>query len=170
MEEEVISLGSSLVLMEEEEMGVVMPAGVWHSDPEKAGFYAVGCLLSHKPYNAEAFKTVLRSSFNPAKGMEITFLEHDRFLLKFFHFVDRDRVLESGPWAFEKSLLVLAAFSDNDNPAEVDLGVTFTFEFTACRLGRLLKLRVSLQRKLVVLRTVIHLKGHYHGGPSCAFV
>ncbi|KAL0331179.1 UNVERIFIED_CONTAM: hypothetical protein Sangu_1663400 [Sesamum angustifolium] len=92
MEEEVIRLGSSLVLTEEEEMGVVMPAGVWHSDPEKAGFYTVGCLLSHKPYNAEAFKTVLR-----------------------------DRVLESGPWAFEKSLLVLAAVSDTDNPAEVDL-------------------------------------------------
>ncbi|KAK4387776.1 hypothetical protein Sango_2384200 [Sesamum angolense] len=121
MEEEVIRLGSSLVLTEEEEMGVVMPAGVWHSDPEKAGFYTVGCLLSHKPYNAEAFKTVLRSSLNPAKGMEITFLEHNRFLLKFFHSVDRDRVLESGPWAFEKSLLVLAAVSDTDNPAEVDL-------------------------------------------------
>ncbi|KAL0352088.1 UNVERIFIED_CONTAM: LINE-1 retrotransposable element O protein [Sesamum calycinum] len=53
--------------------------------------------------------------------MDISFIEGDRFLLKFFHSVDRDRVLASGPWAFEKNLVVLAPVSDIDNPAEVDL-------------------------------------------------
>ncbi|KAL0381479.1 UNVERIFIED_CONTAM: putative mitochondrial protein [Sesamum angustifolium] len=64
---------------------------------------------------------VLKSSLNPAKGMDISFIEGDCFLLKFFHSVDRDRVLASGPWAFEKNLVVLAPVSDIDNPAEVDL-------------------------------------------------
>ncbi|KAL0451955.1 UNVERIFIED_CONTAM: hypothetical protein Slati_1173600 [Sesamum latifolium] len=35
MEEEASRLGRSLVLTESEDLGVVIPAGVWHSDPEK---------------------------------------------------------------------------------------------------------------------------------------
>ncbi|KAK4392767.1 hypothetical protein Sango_2054500 [Sesamum angolense] len=98
-----------------------MPSGVWHSDSESRGFHTIGRLLSHKPYHVEALKTILHSSLNPVKGMEITFLEHDRFLLKFSHNLDRKHVLASGPWAFEKNLIVLAAVAENENPAEVDL-------------------------------------------------
>ncbi|KAL0388103.1 UNVERIFIED_CONTAM: putative mitochondrial protein [Sesamum radiatum] len=96
MEADWSRLGESLVLTEEEDLGVVMPTGIWHSDPENGGFHVVGCVLSHKPYHVAALKT-------------------------FFHSVDRDRVLASGPWAFEKNLVVIAPVSDIDNPAEVDL-------------------------------------------------
>ncbi|KAL0318627.1 UNVERIFIED_CONTAM: hypothetical protein Sangu_2018900 [Sesamum angustifolium] len=121
MEAELNRLGKALNLTEEEELGVVMPSGVWHSDSESRGFHTVGRLLSHKPYHVEALKTILHSSLNPVKGMEITFLEHDRFLLKFSHTLDRNRILASGPWAFEKNLIVLAAVAENENPAEMDL-------------------------------------------------
>ncbi|KAL0420649.1 UNVERIFIED_CONTAM: hypothetical protein Slati_3087800 [Sesamum latifolium] len=107
--------------MEEEELGVVMFAGIWHSDSDTGGFYLVGCIYSHKPYHVEALKTILQSSLNPAKGMAISFIENGRFLLKFFHVAYRDRVLECGPWAFEKSLIALAQVAENENPAEVDL-------------------------------------------------
>ncbi|KAK4391663.1 putative mitochondrial protein [Sesamum angolense] len=121
MEADLSRLEESLVLTEEEDLGVVMPMGIWHSDPKNGGFHVVGCVLSHKPYHVAALKTVLKSFLNLAKGMDISFIEGDRFLLKFFHSVDRDRVLASDPWAFEKNLVVLAPVSDIDNPAEVDL-------------------------------------------------
>ncbi|KAL0462101.1 UNVERIFIED_CONTAM: LINE-1 retrotransposable element O protein [Sesamum latifolium] len=121
MEEDLSRLGQSLVLTEEEELGEVLPAGIWHSDPDSSGFHVVGQVLSHKPYRVEALKTVLQSSLNPAKGMDITFIENDRFLLKFVHSLDRDRVLASGPWAFEKNLIVLAKVSEEDDPVVVDL-------------------------------------------------
>ncbi|KAL0314692.1 UNVERIFIED_CONTAM: hypothetical protein Sangu_2313600 [Sesamum angustifolium] len=98
-----------------------MPAGIWHSDSDSGGFHTVGRVLSHKSCHMEALKTVLQSALNPAKGMTISFIENDRFLLKFFHSVDRDRVLDSGPWAFEKNLIILAKVAENDNPAAVDL-------------------------------------------------
>ncbi|KAL0422180.1 UNVERIFIED_CONTAM: hypothetical protein Slati_3240900 [Sesamum latifolium] len=53
--------------------------------------------------------------------MEISFIDNGRFLLRFFHTLDRDRVLESGPWAFEKNLIVLAKVSEADDPSEVEL-------------------------------------------------
>ncbi|KAL0292489.1 UNVERIFIED_CONTAM: hypothetical protein Sradi_6986200 [Sesamum radiatum] len=121
MEAELTRLGKALDLTETEEMGVVMPTGVWHADSESRGFHVVGRLLSHKPYHGEALKIILHSSFNPAKGMEISFIEHDRFLLKFAHVLDRERVLANGPWAFEKNLLVLATVAEDENPDEVDL-------------------------------------------------
>ncbi|KAL0296157.1 UNVERIFIED_CONTAM: hypothetical protein Sradi_6667800 [Sesamum radiatum] len=89
-------------------MCVVMPSGLWHSDPNTHGFHLVGRILSHKPYHGEALKTILLSSMNPIKGMEISVIENDRFLLKFFHPIDWDRVLASGPSAFDKHLIVLA--------------------------------------------------------------
>ncbi|KAL0416513.1 UNVERIFIED_CONTAM: hypothetical protein Slati_3483200 [Sesamum latifolium] len=121
MESDLSRLGHSLVLTEHEDLGEVMPTGVWHSDSDSGGFHTVGCVLSHKPYHTEALRTILKSSLNPAKGMEISFIENNRFLLKLFHAVDRDRVLASGPWAFEKNLIVLAPVSADDNPTEVDL-------------------------------------------------
>ncbi|KAL0377124.1 UNVERIFIED_CONTAM: hypothetical protein Scaly_0830000 [Sesamum calycinum] len=53
--------------------------------------------------------------------MDITFIENGCFVLKFFHTINRDRVLESGLWAFEKNLIVLTKVAENENSAEVDL-------------------------------------------------
>ncbi|KAL0434327.1 UNVERIFIED_CONTAM: hypothetical protein Slati_2767000 [Sesamum latifolium] len=121
MEVQLARLGKSLVLTEEEDLSVVMSTRVCHSDLESSGVHLVGCVLSHKSYHGEALKTVLLSSLNPAKGMEIYFIEHDHFLVKFFHPIDYDSVLVSGPWAFEKNLVVSANVPMNENPAKVDL-------------------------------------------------
>ncbi|KAL0411404.1 UNVERIFIED_CONTAM: hypothetical protein Slati_3730100 [Sesamum latifolium] len=101
METELTRLGKTLVLTEEEDL--------------------VGRILSHKPYNVDALKTILLSSLNPAKGIEVTFIENGRFLLKFHHPIDRARVLDSGTWALDKNLIVLAIVAENENSAEVDL-------------------------------------------------
>ncbi|KAL0408771.1 UNVERIFIED_CONTAM: hypothetical protein Sradi_1811500 [Sesamum radiatum] len=133
-------MGKSLVLTEDENQGVVMSVGVWQSDSEVRGFHLVGRILTHRPYNNEALKSVLQSSFNPAQGMQITFIENGRFLLKFFHVVDRDRVVESGPWAFEKNLILLAKVSEDDNPAEVELNwCDFYTRIYGLPLGRMTK-------------------------------
>ncbi|KAL0429069.1 UNVERIFIED_CONTAM: hypothetical protein Sradi_0532900 [Sesamum radiatum] len=140
MEPDLQRLGKSLVLTEEEKSGVVMPSGVWHSDSEVRGFYLVGRILSHKAYNSKALKSILQSSFNPSKGMQISFIENGRFLLKFFHIIDRTRVLESGPWAFEKSLIVLVPVCDNENPQEVDLNWSeFYVRIHGLSIGRMTK-------------------------------
>ncbi|KAL0405349.1 UNVERIFIED_CONTAM: hypothetical protein Slati_3848800, partial [Sesamum latifolium] len=54
-------------------------------------------------------------------GMEFRMIEGDRFLLKFFHNLDRQRVMSSCPWAYEKSLLVLAHVDLSENPSLIDL-------------------------------------------------
>ncbi|KAL0427155.1 UNVERIFIED_CONTAM: hypothetical protein Slati_2890300 [Sesamum latifolium] len=53
--------------------------------------------------------------------MEFKLIDGGRFLLKFFHIVDRDRVLDRCPWAYDKNLLVLAAVEAEDDPNLLDL-------------------------------------------------
>ncbi|KAL0325489.1 UNVERIFIED_CONTAM: putative mitochondrial protein [Sesamum radiatum] len=149
-----------------------MPTGIWHSDPENGGFHVVGCVLSHKPYHVAALKTVLKSSLNPAKGMDISFIEGDRFLLKFFHSVDRDQVLASGPWAFEKNLVVLAPMSDIDNPAEVDLAwCDFHVRIHGLPLGKMTpEIASFIGGKIGRLKDFDLSKGPESGDHSCVSV
>ncbi|KAK4383855.1 hypothetical protein Sango_3112700 [Sesamum angolense] len=85
-----------------------------------AGFYVVGRVLSSKPFHPEALQSTLRMAFNPGKGMDFKMIEGDRFLLQFFHSLDRERVLARSPWAYDKNLVILAPVDYEDNPNLVD--------------------------------------------------
>ncbi|KAL0285702.1 UNVERIFIED_CONTAM: hypothetical protein Scaly_2811500 [Sesamum calycinum] len=112
-------LGATLSLTEEEEAGLV-PAGLWHAESGSRGFYVVGRVLSSKPFHPEALQSTLRMAFNPGKGMDFKMIEGDRFLLQFFHSLDRERVLARSPWAYDKNLVILAPVDYEDNPNLVD--------------------------------------------------
>ncbi|KAL0347998.1 UNVERIFIED_CONTAM: hypothetical protein Sangu_1027600 [Sesamum angustifolium] len=53
--------------------------------------------------------------------MDLKPLEGNRFLLKFNHTMDHNRVLEGCPWSFQKNLLVLSTVGLNENPQDVNL-------------------------------------------------
>ncbi|KAL0368439.1 UNVERIFIED_CONTAM: hypothetical protein Scaly_1062800 [Sesamum calycinum] len=121
MKSELGRLGSSLFLTEEEETGLVVPTGLCYSESLAEGFIVVGRLISSKSFHREALHTTLRSTFNSVRGMEFKLTEGERFLLKFFHVLDRDRVLTCCPRAYEKNLLVLVPVEVTDDPKLIDL-------------------------------------------------
>ncbi|KAK4434326.1 F-box/FBD/LRR-repeat protein [Sesamum alatum] len=94
MDSDLHRLSASLSLTEEEDVGEVMPTGVWHTDPTAHGFLVVGRLLSSRSFHPDALQSTLPSVFNPVRGMEFRMIEGDRFLLKFFHALDRQRVMD----------------------------------------------------------------------------
>ncbi|KAL0331699.1 UNVERIFIED_CONTAM: hypothetical protein Sangu_1715400, partial [Sesamum angustifolium] len=114
-------LGASLSLTKEEESGVVFPTGLWHTEPLSRGFFVVGCLLSSKSFHPKALQSTLKVAFSPVRTMEFKFIKGDHFLSKFFHYLDRDRVLDRCPWAYDKNLIVLAQVEAADDPNLVDL-------------------------------------------------
>ncbi|KAL0436252.1 UNVERIFIED_CONTAM: hypothetical protein Sradi_0333100 [Sesamum radiatum] len=114
-------LGAALTLTEEEDDGWLLPTGLWHSDAPSQGFFIVGRLLAAKPFNPDALHNTLKLAFTPLRGMEFKLIENDRFLLKFSHKLDRDRVLARCPWAFDRNLLVLAPADSVENPSNVNL-------------------------------------------------
>ncbi|KAK4421869.1 hypothetical protein Salat_2137500 [Sesamum alatum] len=73
MDSEINCLGASLSLAEDEESGM-------------------------RSFHPDVMQSTLQTAFNPVKGMEFQLIEGDRFLLKFFHSIDRQRVLANCPW------------------------------------------------------------------------
>ncbi|KAL0287502.1 UNVERIFIED_CONTAM: hypothetical protein Scaly_2761400 [Sesamum calycinum] len=78
-------------------------------------------MLSSKSFHPEAMHTTLSSAFDLENGMELKLIDRERFLLKFFHILDRDSVLERSPWAYDKNLLVLGPMEATDDSNLVDL-------------------------------------------------
>ncbi|KAK4441780.1 hypothetical protein Salat_0512900 [Sesamum alatum] len=95
MAEELDNLDKALSFSNDEKHRVVLPLGLWHGDMEPQGLYLVG------------------------GDLDISLIKDGRFLFKFNHILDRRRVMEEGPWSFEKNLLVLRTVDDCDNLARV---------------------------------------------------
>ncbi|KAL0406054.1 UNVERIFIED_CONTAM: hypothetical protein Slati_3919300 [Sesamum latifolium] len=101
--------------------------------------------------------------------MEISFIENNHFLSKFFHPIDRHRVLASGPWAFEKNLVVLAPMPENDDLATVDLSwCDFHVRIHGLPLGKMTSEIVSFIGGLLVnCKILISPKVRKRGAHSC---
>ncbi|KAK4428542.1 hypothetical protein Salat_1154000 [Sesamum alatum] len=117
----------------------MMPLGLWHSDITQQGYFLVGKLLGRHTFNFEAFKTTMLNSFN-RRGMDFRLIEEGRILFRFNHSLDRRKVMEGGPWALDKNLLVLRQIEENDNPAHIDLSWTdFYIHVHDLPLSRMMK-------------------------------
>ncbi|KAL0430337.1 UNVERIFIED_CONTAM: hypothetical protein Sradi_0659700 [Sesamum radiatum] len=114
-------LRTALSLTESEDDGVIIASNLWYSDSDTFDLCLVGRWLSHKPFHADILKSTLLLAFNPVRGMEFKLLDGNRFLLKFHHIVDRNRVLDGCPWSFDKNLLILNSIAMNENPQDVNL-------------------------------------------------
>ncbi|KAK4424920.1 hypothetical protein Salat_1685600 [Sesamum alatum] len=66
-------------------------------------------------------RSTLEDAFNPIWGMETKLIEDNRILFRFRHYLDRKRVFDTAPWAYEKNLLVLGMVNDDENPRHVNL-------------------------------------------------
>ncbi|KAL0296742.1 UNVERIFIED_CONTAM: hypothetical protein Sradi_6726300 [Sesamum radiatum] len=111
----------ALSLTESEDAGVVIMSSLWYSDSDSYDLYLVGRILSSWVFHADTLKSTLLLAFNPVRGMDLKSLEGNRFLQKFNHIMDRNRVLDGCPWSFEKNLLVLNSIALNENPQDVNL-------------------------------------------------
>ncbi|KAK4422676.1 hypothetical protein Salat_1850100 [Sesamum alatum] len=116
----------------------MVPLGAWQDDTDSEGYYLVGRILGRRSFNFEALKHTLTNSFNVIKGLEIRLIENGRLLFKFAHTLDRKRVIDGGPWSFEKNLLVLKAVEGDDDPVQTDLNwIDFSVHIHGLPIGRM---------------------------------
>ncbi|KAK4437102.1 hypothetical protein Salat_0044100 [Sesamum alatum] len=138
MADDLRKLTKMLSFSEIEQHSVMVPLGAWLGDTDSAGFYLVGRLLGRRNFNFEALKNTLTNSFNAIKGLEIRLVENSRILFKFAHTLDRKRVLDGGPWAFEKNLVILKIVENDDDPSNIELDwVDFSVHVHGLPLGRM---------------------------------
>ena len=69
----------------------------------------VGKLLTNRPFNIDVMLGTLRVVWKISKDAEVTVIDFNLFLFKFYSMKDKHRVLEGSPWPFNKNLI---AFKD----------------------------------------------------------
>ncbi|MBA0573339.1 hypothetical protein Golob_000617 [Gossypium lobatum] len=60
-------------------------------------FSMVGCFLTASLVNFHAMRNTLANMWHPVKGVVISDLGENRFLFKFYHEVDINRVINGAP-------------------------------------------------------------------------
>ncbi|KAL5796491.1 hypothetical protein ACOSQ2_001311 [Xanthoceras sorbifolium] len=67
----------------------------------------VGKIVSNREVNREAFRNTIASIWRTKSEVEVESIGVNLFVFCFGCFWDRKRVLEGGPWSFDKNLLAL---------------------------------------------------------------
>ena len=79
----------------------------------------VGRIVTEKNFNVEAFKRTMIQAWGLTKRVVIRMIGPNKFVFQFFHWKDKNKVMEGRPWCFDNQSLVLNNISGNDQPSEV---------------------------------------------------
>ncbi|CAH9061651.1 unnamed protein product [Cuscuta europaea] len=124
--ESVVDKYRQLALAEEEEDMDLddTEAGKELKEEIRPGFPVVGVLLTDRKVRFPAIKEMLSSLWRLSKGLSVKEVGEKRYLFTFYHRLDMNRVLDGGPWQFEKSLLLLKEVKSDDISHKIVLNET----------------------------------------------
>lgn len=104
----------------------------------------VGKLWTVNPFNTRVFKQVIVQAWRLKNSVEVQDLNKNLFLFRFSSKRDVDSVMKSGPWSFDRNLLVLKKISGEEQPSEMEMNTT---EFWTRVYDLPLKLRTDATSK-----------------------
>ncbi|MBA0615717.1 hypothetical protein Godav_015832, partial [Gossypium davidsonii] len=107
---------AGLSLDEEEEEEILQVQN--DSDPvsEEEILSLVGCFLTASIIHYPAMKSTMANLWHLVKGVQIRDLGEKRYLFKFFHIIDMERVINGAPWTFNNHLLILHKLKGGEDP------------------------------------------------------
>ncbi|XP_019168528.1 PREDICTED: uncharacterized protein LOC109164448 [Ipomoea nil] len=121
--DEVADQCANLVLadVDDEEFIVRVPDHSGDQGVDDDTYYAVGRLLTNRPVRFAFFQDTMAGVWQPAMGVNMRELQPRKFLFRFYHEGDLDRIISEGPWAFDQSLLVMQRVTRGMDPEMVPL-------------------------------------------------
>ena len=78
-------------------------------------------ILTQRSINIEALRKTMRMIWKPNKGVLISDVEEDLFLVEFGDKRDKQKVLDMSPWSYEKNLVLLQDFDGDAVPKDINL-------------------------------------------------
>lgn len=83
--------------------------------------WLVGRVLSFGPVSMRGLRSAMTPLWRTNQRLEIREFGENLFTVRCFSSEDRDRILDSGPWNFDKFHIVLSVLEPDDDPAAVPL-------------------------------------------------
>lgn len=88
----------------------------------------IGSIVSDRVLNFRAVKAILLSAWNLGPFIQITALNRNLIACIFTRAADRDRILNSGPWAVKGHIISFSSCSPNVSLEEIDFSC-FGFKY-----------------------------------------
>ncbi|MBA0671054.1 hypothetical protein Goklo_025525 [Gossypium klotzschianum] len=116
MESEFVGLS-----LDDDEEEILQAQGDTESISEEEVLSLVGCFLTASIIYYPTMKSTMANLWHPVKGVQIRDLGGKRYIFKFFHIVDMERVIKWSPWTFNNHLLVLHKLQWGEDPVRIPL-------------------------------------------------
>ncbi|KAK9998382.1 hypothetical protein SO802_017985 [Lithocarpus litseifolius] len=121
MAEELEELWKKLTFTEEEDAGIELDSTSTRAARRVGKCCAVMKILTQRSINVFALRKNLRMLWKPNKGMQISELEEELFLVEFGDEKDKKKVLDMCPWSYEKQLILIQEYVGELTPKEIEV-------------------------------------------------
>ena len=121
MVDELEELWKKLTFMEEEDTSIKLDSSSTNAARKVGKYCAVIKILSQRSINVDALRKNLRMLWKPNKGVQISELEEDLYLVEFKDEKDKRKVLDMCPWSYEKQLVLIQEFEGRLTPKEIEV-------------------------------------------------
>lgn len=74
----------------------------------------IGKVLTDKTYSVQGFKKAMAGAWKPRRRVDFQDLENNLYLIHFEHITDMKRIMEDGPWLFDRDLVVLKTMQGDE--------------------------------------------------------
>ena len=114
-------LWKKLTFTEEEDVGIVLDSSSTRAAKEVGKCCVVMKILTQRCISLDALRKNLRMLWKPNKGVQISEIDEELFLVEFGDGKDKKRVIEMCPWNYEKQLILIQDFEGELTPKEIDI-------------------------------------------------
>jgi len=94
------------------------------TNPDLLYFRLIGRLLINKPIHFNTFKVRMASLWQPEHKVDISMMDTNCFMFKFFHQGNMERIYHSGSWLFDNFPFVLRKVNFGKDPTTKPLDKT----------------------------------------------
>ncbi|XP_021766647.1 uncharacterized protein LOC110731120 [Chenopodium quinoa] len=121
MAEELTEKWSSLKITYEEEEIAEFGDSSSNTQESKMAFSIVAKLLTVRSYNFEALQRTLKQIWALKRDVIFRKIENNLFIIQFFHWRDKEKVLDGAPWNFDNQLLLMGEIHGDEQPDSIEL-------------------------------------------------
>lgn len=121
MAEELEELWKKLKFTEEEDIRIVLDNRSMKAARDMGKCCAIMKILTQRSIYLDALRKNLRMLWKTNKGVRISELEEEVFLVEFGDEKDKKKVMDMCPWSYEKQLVIIQEFEGALTPKEIDL-------------------------------------------------
>ena len=121
MADELKELWKKLTVTKEEEEDIILGSNSTKVAKEAGKNCIVMKVLTQHNVNVEALKKNMRMLWKPNKGLQVSEIEDNLFLVEFGDGCDKKKVMEMRPWNYDKQLILMREFEGELVPKKISL-------------------------------------------------